>query len=140
MAHVIGERCTGCTICARICPVAAASGVKGSLHSIDPERCFDCGACGRSCPAGAIADEDGVPVPRLARKAWPRPVFALEACISCRACVRACPISCLEMSAPTRPGGAGALPALARPEACVSCGYCETVCPAACVSLVSEER
>ena len=140
MSHVIGDRCTGCTVCTKICPVGAAGGDKGARHRIDPERCFDCGACGRSCPAGAIIDEDGVPVARLPRKAWPRPSFALEGCISCRACVRSCPVSCLDMSPPRRPGGAGAFPSLERPLACVSCGYCATVCPTACIRLVSEER
>ncbi|MBU1081716.1 MAG: 4Fe-4S binding protein [Spirochaetes bacterium] len=138
MAHSIGDLCTGCTVCVKVCPTGATSGSRGERHAIDPERCIDCGACGRSCPASAIADEDGAAVARLPRKAWKRPAFELGPCISCRACARSCPTRCIDMSPPTAPGGSGSFPSLARPSACVSCGYCVDICPVSCIALASE--
>jgi len=45
------ERCTGCTICARKCPVKCISGEKRQPHVIDQEQCIKCGNCLESCPA-----------------------------------------------------------------------------------------
>jgi NADH-quinone oxidoreductase subunit F len=48
------EACTGCHVCARICPTAAASGEKKKLHAIDQEKCIRCGACYEACKFDAV--------------------------------------------------------------------------------------
>ena len=46
--------CTGCTACARQCPVSAISGEKKQPHEIDPAICIKCGNCKTACRFGAV--------------------------------------------------------------------------------------
>jgi NADH:ubiquinone oxidoreductase subunit F (NADH-binding)/(2Fe-2S) ferredoxin/Pyruvate/2-oxoacid:ferredoxin oxidoreductase delta subunit len=46
--------CTGCTVCARNCPVSAISGERRQLHVIDPDICISCGICAQVCNFNAV--------------------------------------------------------------------------------------
>ena len=48
------EKCVGCTLCKRNCPVNAITGELKQTHTIDPAKCIKCGACIARCPKGAI--------------------------------------------------------------------------------------
>ena len=48
------NKCVGCTLCARNCPVAAISGTVKKTHEIDSLKCIKCGKCKENCRFGAI--------------------------------------------------------------------------------------
>jgi NADH:ubiquinone oxidoreductase subunit F (NADH-binding)/(2Fe-2S) ferredoxin/NAD-dependent dihydropyrimidine dehydrogenase PreA subunit len=52
--HVIAEKCTGCTACARVCPTKCISGTVKNPHSINQEKCIKCGSCYKACKFSAI--------------------------------------------------------------------------------------
>ena len=52
--EIIDPECTGCTLCARYCPVEAISGEKGKLHVIDENICIRCGVCRDVCNFNAV--------------------------------------------------------------------------------------
>lgn len=51
------KACTGCTACARKCPVQAISGERRKPHAIDQAKCVRCGACLETCRFNAVAVE-----------------------------------------------------------------------------------
>ncbi len=53
--YIVEDKCKGCTLCARKCPVGAISGTVKNPHVIDTAKCIKCGACMDSCKFGAIS-------------------------------------------------------------------------------------
>ncbi|MDR1101606.1 MAG: NADH-quinone oxidoreductase subunit NuoF [Clostridiales bacterium] len=49
------EKCTGCTVCAKNCPVPCIEGERKVTHRIIQEKCIKCGVCYSKCPFGAIS-------------------------------------------------------------------------------------
>lgn len=48
------DKCKGCTLCARNCPVNAISGEVKLAHTIDLNKCIKCGKCIATCRFGAV--------------------------------------------------------------------------------------
>jgi NADH:ubiquinone oxidoreductase subunit F (NADH-binding)/NAD-dependent dihydropyrimidine dehydrogenase PreA subunit len=48
--YVLPEKCQGCVICLRNCPVEAIAGDKRMVHVIDQDKCIRCGVCLEVCP------------------------------------------------------------------------------------------
>jgi len=55
MIHfVVNDKCTGCTKCAKACPVDAIPYTPYEIHSIDTKLCVKCGLCIEECHYDAI--------------------------------------------------------------------------------------
>ncbi|MCE5198189.1 MAG: NADH-ubiquinone oxidoreductase-F iron-sulfur binding region domain-containing protein [Armatimonadota bacterium] len=52
--YVDPDKCVGCTLCAKVCPVKCISGEPKKTHVIDTSICIKCGECKKKCPVKAI--------------------------------------------------------------------------------------
>jgi NADH:ubiquinone oxidoreductase subunit F (NADH-binding)/NAD-dependent dihydropyrimidine dehydrogenase PreA subunit len=48
--YILPDKCEGCMICQRNCPVEAIAGGRRLVHVIDQEKCIKCGTCLEMCP------------------------------------------------------------------------------------------
>lgn len=47
--QVLSEKCEGCMLCLKSCPVGAIEGNKKETHTIDQDKCIKCGTCLNLC-------------------------------------------------------------------------------------------
>lgn len=52
--YEVTDKCVGCGVCKRACPVKAISGAPKAMHEINQEKCVKCGLCFRNCKFDAI--------------------------------------------------------------------------------------
>ncbi len=126
--HITGD-CTGCTLCARTCPVFAIEGERKTRHVINEARCVECGVCGRLCAFGAVQDAAGNTAQRVKRTDWPKPAINTDKCSACGICVDICTPGALGISSPVFQGDIDVFAELADAKKCVACGLCEDNCP-----------
>ena len=51
---ILKDKCLGCTLCAKKCPVQCISGKLKETHLIDQTKCIKCGECFNACKFNAI--------------------------------------------------------------------------------------
>jgi len=54
---ILEDKCVGCTICARKCPVKAITGEVKKAHTLDSDKCTKCNVCATVCKFGAIISD-----------------------------------------------------------------------------------
>lgn len=53
-------RCTGCGMCAEVCPHGVFAIADAMVSITDKDKCMECGACENNCAFGAIRVASGV--------------------------------------------------------------------------------
>ena len=136
MSYRITDKCKGCTLCSKNCPVMAITGQVKQMHTIDPDRCVSCGLCGKLCAFGTIVDDRGAVAVKIPQDQWKKPEIEPALCAACSVCVENCPKECLSISDPRYHGDITMVALLRRPEDCIGCGICADRCPVGAIALI----
>ena len=140
MAYLITDKCIGCTLCAKNCPMYAISGELKGKHSIDVKRCVECGVCGSLCATGAILDPNGNPCEKISPADRPVPVIDSSKCCGCSLCIETCGKNALSLCAPKFKGDIAIIAALPDVKKCVGCGMCAKICPQGAIKMIKRSE
>ena len=135
MAYKITGSCSGCTACAKLCPVFAVTGERNTKHTINEKRCVDCGVCGRVCASNAVIDNDGNLCAFVKRSLWQKPSINKDECSACSICVNDCTQGALKISLPKSRGDINVFAELALPQKCTGCSICFSHCPLKAITM-----
>jgi len=134
---ILEEKCVGCTLCAKECPVSIISGeTKEPFLIFAPEECIECSLCAWVCPAEAIQNPFGVIPPKLKKDERPVAWIDEDGCTGCEVCMESCPVDAIDKVAPLEPGDTSPTQVCRVDyETCISCSLCAVLCPWETISM-----
>jgi formate hydrogenlyase subunit 6/NADH:ubiquinone oxidoreductase subunit I len=134
---ILEEKCVGCTLCAKECPVSIISGeTKEPFLIFAPEECIECSLCAWVCPAEAIQNPFGVIPPKLKKDERPVAWIDEDGCTGCEVCMESCPVDAIDKVAPMEPGDTSPTQVCRVDyETCISCSLCAVLCPWETISM-----
>ena len=74
------EKCTGCSMCAIVCPHTVFTVLNRKAHIADRGACMECGACAANCPVEAVSVTPGVGCASYIIQTW---IKGKDAIIEC---------------------------------------------------------
>lgn len=134
---ILEEKCVGCTLCAKECPMSIISGeTKQPFKIFAPDECIDCSLCAWVCPAEAIENSFGVIPPKLKREERPIAWIDEEGCTGCEVCLECCPVDAIA-KVPSTEAADSSPTQICRVdiETCISCSLCAVMCPWEVISM-----
>ncbi len=134
---IIEEKCVGCTLCAKECPMAIIEGeTRQPFRIFAPAECIDCSLCAWVCPAEAIANNHGEIVPKLNKKDRPIAWVDETGCTGCEVCLECCPVDAIDKVPSSVPGDSSPTQVCrVNVDKCVSCSLCAVMCPWETISM-----
>jgi formate hydrogenlyase subunit 6/NADH:ubiquinone oxidoreductase subunit I len=128
---IIEEKCVGCTLCAKECPMAIIEGeTKEPFRIFAPGECIECSLCAWVCPAEAIQNQFGEIVPKLKKEQRPIAWIDEEGCTGCEVCLECCPVDAIDKVKPVDPGDHSPTQVCRVDyDKCISCSLCAVMCP-----------
>lgn len=134
---IIEEKCVGCTLCAKECPMAIIEGeTKEPFRIFAPGECIECSLCAWVCPAEAIENQYGQIVPKLKKEQRPIAWIDEEGCTGCEVCMESCPVDAIDKVAPIDPSDTSPTQVCRVDyDTCISCSLCAVMCPWETISM-----
>ena len=134
---ILEEKCVGCTLCAKECPVSIIEGeTKEPFRIFAPDECIECSLCAWVCPAEAIQNPFGVIPPKLKKEERPVAWIDEEGCTGCEVCMDCCPVDAIDKVRSTEESDSSPTQVCRVDyETCVNCSLCAVLCPWETISM-----
>jgi len=134
---ILEEKCVGCTLCAKECPMAIIEGeTRQPFRIFAAEECIDCSLCAWVCPAEAIVNQHGEIVPKLNKKDRPIAWVDEVGCTGCEVCLECCPVDAIDkVKAVDSSDSSPTQVCRVNVDKCISCSLCAVMCPWETISM-----
>jgi formate hydrogenlyase subunit 6/NADH:ubiquinone oxidoreductase subunit I len=134
---ILEEKCVGCTLCAKECPMAIIEGeTRQPFRIFAPDECINCSLCAWVCPAEAIVNQYGVVVPKLNKNDRPIAWIDEVGCTGCEVCMECCPVDAISKVSAVSPEDTSPTQVCRVDyDTCISCSLCAVMCPWETISM-----